>query len=51
MYVLGVFKYLYNDEFEKQQQKKFEKFSIDQPFNQTMIKIEERKLREEEFMI
>ena len=48
MFVLGIFKYLYNEDFEKQQSKRY---SIDQPLNNIQIKIEERKLREEEYLI
>ncbi len=48
MHVLGIFKYLYNEDFEKQQSKRY---TLDQPLNSMQIKIEERKLREEEYLI
>lgn len=51
--MLNVFKYLYNKEFEEQnlKRRKTNKFNLEQPLNNFLIKIEERKLREEEFLI
>lgn len=53
MHVLNVFKYLYNKEYEEQnlKRRKTNKFNLEQPLNNFLIKIEERKLREEEFLI
>lgn len=51
--MLNVFKYLYNKEYEEQnlKRRKTNKFNLEQPLNNFLIKIEERKLREEEFLI
>jgi len=50
--VIGVFKYLFNEEYEKKMQSKSKQkpSSFDQ-FSSWQVKVEERKLREEEFLM
>lgn len=48
-YVIGVFRYMFNEEFNRQQM--LIRSRLEKKLSQAEIKVEERKLREEEFLM